>query len=128
MGESTIAPGDLLCSSRRPLYRSVADRRRQIGVGARTHCDIVVKLDDRGARILAIGGNVRGAVTLKLLPAERVAGKSLRVVDPEEGDRPVFVHMKLRAQPIEADALAATATMRAAEATPSLLDRLSSLY
>jgi hypothetical protein len=128
VGESTIAPGDLLCSSRRPLYRSVADRRRQMGVGARTHCDIVVKLDERDERILAIGGNVRGVVSLKLLPAERVPGKSLRVVDPEEGDRPVFVHMKLRAQPIEADALAATATMKAAGATPVFRERLAPVY
>jgi hypothetical protein len=125
VGESAIAPGDLLCSSRRPLYRSVADRRRQMGVGARTHCDIVVKLDERAERILAIGGNVRGVVSLKLLPAERVLGKSLRVVDPEEGDRPVFVHMKLRAPSIEADALAASATMKSAVATPVFRDRLA---
>jgi hypothetical protein len=128
VGESAIAPGDLLCSSRRPLYRSVTDRRRQLGVGARTHCDIVVKLDERGERILAIGGNVRGVVSLKLLPAERVPGKSLRVVDPEEGDRPVFVHMKLRAQPIEADPLAASATMKAAGATPVFRERLAPIY
>jgi hypothetical protein len=128
VGESVIAPGDLLCSSRRPLYRSVADRRRQIGVGARTHCDIVVKLDERSERILAIGGNVRGVVSLKLLPAERVPGKSLRVVDPEEGDRPVFVHMKLRAQPIEADALAANATMKTAGAMPVFRERLAPVY
>jgi hypothetical protein len=127
VGESAIAPGDLLCSSRRPLYRSVADRRRQMGVGARTHCDIVVKLDERGARILAIGGNVRGVVSLKLLPAERVPGKSLRVVDPEEGARPVFIHMKLRAQPIEADALAASATVKAAMVLPVFRDRLAPL-
>jgi hypothetical protein len=28
-----------------------------------------VKLDERGERILAIGGNVRGVVSLKLLPS-----------------------------------------------------------
>jgi hypothetical protein len=72
VGESAIAPGDLLCSSRRPLYRTIAERRRHRGVGARTHCDIVVALDERGERILAIGGNVRGVVSLKLLPAERL--------------------------------------------------------
>lgn len=103
VGESAIAPGDLLCSSRRPLYRSVAERRRQMGVGARTHCDIVVELDERGGRILAIGGNVRGVVSLKRLPAERLPGRNLRVVDPEEDDRPVFVHLKLRARSIEAE-------------------------
>jgi hypothetical protein len=128
VGESAIAPGDLLCSSRRPLYRSVADRRRQTGSGARTHCDIVVKLDERGERILAIGGNVRGVVSLKLLPAERVPGKGLRVVDPEESERPIFVHLKLRAQPIEADALAASATMKAAGATPLFRERLAPVH
>jgi hypothetical protein len=50
------------------------------------------------------------------------------VVDPEEGDRPVFVHMKLRAQPIEADALAASPTMKAAVATPVFRDRLAPIY
>ena len=105
MGEMAITPGDLLCSSRRPVYRTIAERRRQAGVGARTHCDVVVKVDDTGERILAIGGNVRGVVSLKLLPAQRTPGKPLRVVDPDEDSRPVFAHLKLRAEPIEADAL-----------------------
>jgi hypothetical protein len=105
MGEMAITPGDLLCSSRRPVYRTIAERRRQAGVGARTHCDVVVKVDEGGERILAIGGNVRGVVSLKLLPAERTPGKPLRVVDPDEDSRPVFAHLKLRAEPIEADAL-----------------------
>jgi hypothetical protein len=104
-GEASITPGDLLCSSRRPVYRTIAERRRQAGVGARTHCDVVVKVDEAGERILAIGGNVRGVVSLKLLPAERTAGKPLRVVDPDEDSRPVFAHLKLRADPIEANAL-----------------------
>ena len=34
-GETAIEPGDLLCSSRRPAYRAIAERRRQMGVGAR---------------------------------------------------------------------------------------------
>jgi hypothetical protein len=111
-GETAIAPGDLLCSSRRPIYRTVVERRRQMGVGARTHCDIVVKADEERERILAIGGNVRGTVSLKLLPAEREAGKPLRVLDPEE-DRPIFVHLQLRAQPLAKDALATSPTMKA---------------
>ncbi len=45
-GEAAIAPGDLLCSSRRPVYRTLAERRRQMGVGARSHCDVVVKVDE----------------------------------------------------------------------------------
>ena len=87
-GETAITPGDLLCSSRRPVYRTIAERRRQTGVGARTHCDVVVKVDEASERILAIGGNVRGVVSLKLLRAQREAGKPLRVVDPDEDSRP----------------------------------------
>ena len=110
IGTTPIAPGDLLCSSRRPAYRSIAERRRQMGTGARTHCDIVVKLDPVRDRILAIGGNVRGTVALKLLPAARAPGKHLH---PVGGARRMFAHLKLRAAPIEADALGRTPTMRA---------------
>ena len=110
IGTTPIAPGDLLCSARRPAYRSIAERRRQMGTGARTHCDIVVKLDAVHDRILAIGGNVRGTVALKLLPAARAPGKDLH---PVSGARPFFAHLKLRAAPIEADAFRHTPTMRA---------------
>jgi hypothetical protein len=94
-GETTIAPGDLLCSSRRPVYRTIADRRRQMGVGARSHCDVVVKVDEARQRIHAIGGNVRGVVSLKLFPAVRTAGRPLRVGSGDD-DRPMFAHLKLR--------------------------------
>ena len=86
-GETAIAPGDLLCSSRRPAYRTIAERRRQMGVGARTHCDVVVKVDEARERILAIGGNVRGVVSLKLLRAVREAGRPLRLVPATSGAR-----------------------------------------
>ena len=109
IGTTPIAPGDLLCSARRPAYRSIAERRRQMGAGARTHCDIVVKLDADRDRLLAIGGNVRGTVGLKLLPAARAPGGDLH---PAGGVRPPFVHLKLRAAPIEADAFGHTPTMR----------------
>ena len=121
-GETAIAPGDLLCSGRRPSYRTLAERRRQMGNGARTHCDIVVKLDDENTRILAIGGNVRGAVSLKLLPAMRGTDGTLRPLDlstatlgpnPYRGARPVFAHLKLRVDAIEADALDRSLTIRA---------------
>jgi hypothetical protein len=111
-GETSITPGDLLCSSRRPAYRTVAQRRGQLGVGARSHCDVVVKVDEARERILAIGGNVRGAVSLKLLRATREAGKPLRLIDMEEA-RPIFAHLKLRADPIEANALDASPTVKA---------------
>ncbi|HEY6362025.1 MAG TPA: DUF2272 domain-containing protein [Vicinamibacterales bacterium] len=111
-GETAITPGDLLCSSRRPAYRTIADRRRQMGIGARSHCDVVVKVDEARERILAIGGNVRGAVSLKLLRGNREPGKPLRLVDMEE-DRPIFAHLKLRADPIDTNALDTSPTVKA---------------
>ena len=110
IGEAAVAPGDLLCSSRRPAYHSIADRRRQMGEGARTHCDIVVQVDASRNRILAIGGNVRGSVSLKLLPAVQEPGTDLR---PVRGTRRIFAHLKLRAESIPPDALDRTPTMRA---------------
>ena len=110
IGKAPIAPGDLLCSARRPAYRSIAERRLQMGHGARTHYDIVVKVDAARNRILAIGGNVRGSVSLKLLPAAREPGKDLR---PVGGPRWMFAHLKLRAEPIEGNALDRTPTMQA---------------
>ena len=110
VGETAISPGDLLCSGRRPSYRSVADRRRQIGEGARTHCDVVVALDPARNRILAIGGNVRATVGLKLISASSEEGVGLR---PTGGARPLFAHLKLRAEPIGGNALDSSPTMRA---------------
>ena len=109
IGETTISPGDLLCSGRRPAYRSVAERRRQVGEGARTHCDVVVALDTGRSRILAIGGNVRATVGLKLLPATSDGSVGLR---PTAGTRSPFAHLRLRAEPIAADALDRSPTMR----------------
>lgn len=110
IGETTISPGDLLCSGRRPAYRTLAERRRQLGEGARTHCDVVVKLDEARGRILTIGGNVRGTVGLKLMPAVREPETGLR---PEGGTRRLFAHLKLDAEAIEPDALDRSPTMLA---------------
>ena len=110
IGKASISPGDLLCSARRPAYRSIAERRRQLGRGARTHCDIVVKMDPSRNRILAVGGNVRGSVSLKLLPAASEPAKDLR---PLGSARRLFAHLKLRAEPIEGNAFDRTPTMRA---------------
>ncbi|HEY5618609.1 MAG TPA: DUF2272 domain-containing protein [Vicinamibacterales bacterium] len=118
-GETAIAPGDLLCSSRRPAYRTIAERRRQMGVGARSHCDVVVKVDEVRERIHAIGGNVRGVVSLKQLPAVRESGRPLRPATGG-GERPMFAHLKLRAAPIDANALDASPTI----AAPSRRDAL----
>ena len=118
-GEAVIEPGDMLCTARRPVYRSLADRRRTMGEGARTHCDVVVKIDDAGGRIFAIGGNVGRSVSMKLLPARRDNGKNLRPViqSPSGNARPVFAHLKLRAKPIELDAFDTSPTMKALACT-----------
>jgi hypothetical protein len=97
VGERNIAPGDLLCSARRHGYRNLQDRRRHLGQGARTHCDIVVHIDASQDRILAIGGNVLGRVSLKLLyaPADSRAPHRHSIVG--RGSRTVFAHLKLHA-------------------------------
>jgi hypothetical protein len=119
VGERRIAPGDMLCRARRPAYGTIAERRRQMGVGARSHCDIVVGVDEAGARILAIGGNVRGTVGLKLLPTVRTEDGTLRPLSQAlgEGPRPMFAHLQLRTDPIEPDALYNSPTMQALACT-----------
>jgi hypothetical protein len=114
-GEAAIVPGDMLCSGRRPAYRTLSERRRQMGQGATTHCDIVVSVDVEGRRFLAIGGNVRSAVTLKVIPGEWDArNKRLRPLpftgatlgdNPYRGARPIFAHLQMRAAAIADDAL-----------------------
>jgi hypothetical protein len=112
LGETAVAPGDLLCSARRPAYRSLAERRRQMGTGARTHCDIVVKVDRTSGRVFAIGGNVRGAVSLKILPSIPVNVSSRRSAEPP-GARPLFAHLKLRGGPVDAAIFDASPTLSA---------------
>jgi hypothetical protein len=99
-GEAPVAPGDMLCTSRQPVFRTLADRRRQMGQGARTHCDLVVKVDETAGRILAIGGNVRGVVGLKVIPAARVQGR-LQPALPSSA-RAVFAHLSLRGTAVPA--------------------------
>jgi hypothetical protein len=115
VGERPVSPGDLLCTAQRPMYRTLAERRRQMGEGARTHCDVVVAVDEARARLLAIGGNVRGNVSLKVLPAMQEPGRPLRPMDRSmiEGARSIFAHLVLRADPIDALALDASATIEA---------------
>ncbi len=115
VGERPVEPGDLLCSARRSAYRSIAERRRHLGTGVRSHCDIVVQVDQTNQRILGIGGNVRGAVSLKLLPAvfQESQGSHLAAKSVGWVGRAVFAHLKLRADSIEADALDNSPTMRA---------------
>jgi hypothetical protein len=122
-GEAEVLPGDLLCSGRRPAYLTLAERRRQLGEGASTHCDIVVAADVSGRRFLAIGGNVRSVVSLKIMPAEWDARtQRLRPYpfadttigdNPYRGARPIFAHLSLRTGSLDADALRRSATVRA---------------
>jgi hypothetical protein len=102
-GEAAIAPGDLLCRGSRPAYQSIAERRAQLGVGARTHCDIVVKVDEEAGQIMAIGGNVRGSVRMKVFPAVRDDNQYLRPL--YDNGRIHFAHLQLKSPAIEADAL-----------------------
>ena len=98
IGEEPIEPGDLLCRGSRPNYGSIEARRLQMGEGARTHCDIVVKLDEENKRIMVIGGNVRAWVRLKLLPADYDEDGAL-IPAPHNGRR-IFAHLKLQAREV----------------------------
>ena len=111
IGEEVVEPGDMLCAGRRPQYRNVAERRRQMGSGASTHCDIVVEIDEAGGRILTVGGNVLRSVSLKVFPGTMGSDGVFR---PSGGaGRPLFVHLKLQADPIEPDALARSRVFQA---------------
>ncbi len=122
VGETIIEPGDLLCSAWRHAYRSLDDRRRNIGEGVRSHCDIVVHIDPSGDRILAIGGNVRGTVSLKLLyaPVVRKAGNAAEPLHETvgRGRSTAFAHLKLLAPSLNGPALLGTPTVRNVAARP----------
>lgn len=116
VGERTVEPGDMLCSSRRPVYRSLADRRRQMGQGASSHCDIVVEVDEERERILAIGGNVLRAVSLKVLPGR--LGPEGGVVARSNSSVTLYAHLKLRAEPIGVRGLADSRVLAALVTPP----------
>ena len=97
IGEQEILPGDMLCRGSRPEYRNLEERRAHMGQGARTHCDIVIELDTANSLIKAIGGNVRGSVRMKLLPAEHASSGHFMPVP--YGDRSIFSHLKLKTSP-----------------------------
>ncbi len=108
-GEQPIVPGDMLCSGLRPVYKTLAQRRAQLGVGARTHCDIVVQVNENAGQILTIGGNVRSSVRLKIFPAGDT-GKANMALLPTA--RVIFAHLKLQTASIEADALRNSPTVQ----------------
>ncbi len=109
-GEYEVVPGDLLCRGWRPNYYTIAQRQEQMGMGARTHCDIVVKIDQDNRRIMAIGGNVRGWVRLKLIPAS-INDEGIFAPVPYNGRR-IFAHLKLRAENVNGDALDRSPTVQ----------------
>jgi hypothetical protein len=126
VGESAVEPGDMLCRGRRGAYRDLAERRADLGVGARSHCDIVVKLDPDNDRIFAIGGNVRGSVRLKFLPATLAPGDLSDGVYTRIGrpGRLVFAHLKLQAPSLIVDAFATRPTNEVLSRDPAALRRL----
>jgi hypothetical protein len=118
-GEAQIEPGDLLCNARASAnYRMLADRRSDVGRFAPTHCDIVVKIDERAGRIFVIGGNVEQSVSLTILPLRRDGEAYAKPVDDSiiDGARTVFAHLKLRADRVEPNALDNSPTVRALSA------------
>lgn len=113
-GEQPIEPGDLMCNARGTAsYRTLADRRAEMGRYAPAHCDIVVRVAE--GRINLIGGNVVNGVTLTILPLVRGTGAHPRPVAGGDlaGARTMFAHLKLRADPVEPLAMDASATIRA---------------
>ena len=115
VGEMPIEPGDLLCSARRSAYLSIGERRRNLGEGIRSHCDITVRVEEHNGRILVIGGNVSGSVRLKLFAArfESNGEGELRARSVTGDDRTMFAHLKLKAEPLHADALDTSPTVKA---------------
>jgi len=126
VGEQPVEPGDLLCAARRPTYESLDERRSQLGNGIRSHCDIVIKLEPERARVLAIGGNVRGSVSLKLLPAEfEPAGTgAVAIASVGRGRGEIFAHQKHRAAPTTDDAFRLSPTLKRLGEEPELVDRV----
>lgn len=126
IGEQPVEPGDLLCSARRPAYQTIADRRDEAGAGARTHCDIVIKVDAANDRILTIGGNVRGSVSMKLMPAVAKSGSGEAAVFESigRGRRGVFAHLKLAARAVGNEAFENSPTLQALGAEGQALEVL----
>lgn len=113
-GEQRINPGDMLCNGLRPRYRSLAERRAQLGEGARTHCDIVVQVNEDAGVILTIGGNVRSSVRMKIFPAGSGNGGP---VAPLPTARTIFAHLQLQSPPIATDAVDRSPTMNSLACT-----------
>lgn len=116
IGEAQISPGDMLCFSNADTpYRSIAERRAQLGRGFASHCDLVVKLDAARERVYLIGGNVAQAVTMTIGRATRRApGGPLVPMDDraQPGSRRWFAHLRLQAPPVQDDVMDQTTPIR----------------
>ena len=75
------------------------------------------------SRVLAVGGNVRGSVSLKLLAAEFVSGtgNATEVESVGRGRGQIFAHLKLRADPFTGDAVRTSPTLVKLGQQPELL-------
>jgi hypothetical protein len=125
VGEQPVEPGDLLCRARRGAYRTLDERRADLGVGARSHCDVVVKLEPDPGRVLFIGGNVRGSVRLKFLPTFAADDADPGYYEQVgHGDRVVFAHLKLAAPAINDDAFETSPTLEALRREPASIAAL----
>ena len=120
LGERDIVPGDLLCSARgQATYRTIAERRPDLGRYAPLHCDVVVKTDAAQGAIFVIGGNVLNSVSLAALRASMVDGRLRPVSDQDVGGaRRWFAHLSLKTGPVEADALDHSPTVRSFSPSP----------
>ena len=78
--------GDMVCYQRMPALAKATDaevRERvfdETSAGkphsvSKTHCDVVVHIDEKAAKAYVVGGNVQQSVTVKKL---RLAGRSLK--------------------------------------------------
>ena len=107
VGEVAVAPGDLICNARATArYRTLADRRVDLGRQAPLHCDIVVRVDADALTMAVIGGNVVNGVSLTVAPL--AAGEG-----PLRPTGAYFAHLSLRADPVEPLALDGSPTIRA---------------
>ena len=114
LGEAEVVPGDLLCNARgEARYRTLADRRPDLGRYAPLHCDVVVKVDRAAGVIFTIGGNVLDSVSLTAVAADFSATTGSPFTDEAlAGARRWFVHLQLKTAAIEDNALDASPTIR----------------
>jgi hypothetical protein len=72
-------------------------------------------MEERNSRVLVIGGNVLSSVSLTIEPLRRDGARYLRPVEESDiaGAQRIFAHLKLRAGPIEPNALDNSPSIRA---------------